>query len=162
MWKTLTCRALCFFWILSDYRFRCMHELSAKTTLVHRKPIRVNWKFSSLLCVGHTKRRRINQDCYFFSIGIYPHLQPIGVECAVRVYPTLEKGKPRAKLSKSRNIKNAVAAFVQRMVLGKAFQSSLLCRRVFFSSGNKSIDFGQIQRIQTSSDSPTSYASRSA
>ena len=45
------------------------------------------------------------------------------------------------------------------MALEKAFQSSLLCRRVFFSSGNKSIDFGQIQRIQTPPDSPTSYAS---
>jgi hypothetical protein len=77
-------------------------------------------------------------------IGIYPYLQAIGLECPVWVYPTLEKGEPRSKLSKSRNIKNAVAAFVQRMVLGKAFQSSLLCRRVLFSSGKKSIKFGQI------------------
>ena len=95
-------------------------------------------------------------------IGIYPYLQAIGLECPVWVYPTLEKGEPRAKLSKSRNIKNSVAAFVEHMVLGKAFQSSLLCRRAFFSSGKKSIDFGQIQRIQTPPDSPTSYASRSA
>ena len=95
-------------------------------------------------------------------IGIYPYLQAIGLECPVWVYPTLEKGDPRAKLSKSRNIKNAVAAFVQRMVLGKAFQSSLLCRRVLFSSGKKSIEFGQIQRIQTSPDSPTSQRAQAA
>ena len=95
-------------------------------------------------------------------IGIYPYLQAIGLECPVWVYPTLEKREPRAKLSKSRNIKNSVAAFVEHMVLGKAFQSSLLCRRVLFSSGKKSIEFGQIQRIQTPPDSPTSYASRSA
>ena len=94
-------------------------------------------------------------------IGIYPRLQAIGLECAARVYPILEKGEPRSKLSKSRK-KNAVAAFVEHMVLRKAFQSSLLCRRVFFSSRKKSIEFGQIQRIQTPPDSPTSYASRSA
>ena len=75
-------------------------------------------------------------------IGIYPYLQAIGLECPVWVYPTLEKGEPRTKLPKSRNIKNAVAAFVEHMALEKAFQSSLLCGRLFFSSGNKSIDFG--------------------
>jgi uncharacterized protein (DUF2225 family) len=59
-------------------------------------------------------------------IGIYLHLQAIGLECAARLYPILEKEEPRSKLSKSRNIKNAVAAFVEHMVLEKAFQSSLL------------------------------------
>ena len=66
LWKTHICRALCFVWILSDYRFRETHDLFAKSGLVHRKPIRVIWYFSSLLCVGHTKRRRINHNCYCF------------------------------------------------------------------------------------------------
>ena len=108
--------------------------------------------------MGHTKRRRINHNCYCFFIGIHPHLQAIGVECAVRVFPTPEEGDPRFKLSKSRHKKIAVAAFVEHMALEKAFQSSLLCRRVFFSSGKKSIEFEQVQRILTSSDSPATFA----
>ena len=73
-------------------------------------------------------------------IGIYPHLQAIGLEYPLWVYPTPEEGDPRFKLSKSRHKKIAVAAFVEHMALEKAFQSSLLCRRVFFSSGkNRSI-----------------------
>ena len=90
--------------------------------------------------MGHTKRRRINHNCYCFLIGIHPHLQAIGVECAVRVFPTPEEGDPRFKLPKSRHKKIAVAAFVEHMALEKTFQSSLLCRRVFFSSEkNRSI-----------------------
>ena len=76
-------------------------------------------------------------------IGIYPYLQAIGLECPVWVYPTLEKGEPRSKLSKSRIIKNAVAAFVEHMALGKALQSSLLCRRVFFSSEKNRSSLGR-------------------
>ena len=73
-------------------------------------------------------------------IGIYPHLQAIGLECPLWVYPTPEEGDPRSKLSKSRHKKIAVAAFVEHMALEKTFQSSLLCRRVFFSSEkNRSI-----------------------
>ena len=73
-------------------------------------------------------------------IGIYPHLQAIGLECPLWVYPTPEEGDPRSKLSESRHKKNAVAAFVEHMALEKTFQSSLLCRRVFFSSEkNRSI-----------------------
>ena len=105
--------------------------------------------------MGHTKRRRINHNCYCFLIGIHPHLQAIGVECAVRVFPTPEEGDPRPKLPKSRHKKIAVAAFVEHMALEKTFQSSLLCRRVFFFFGKKSIDFGQIHRILTSTIWPT-------
>ena len=65
-------------------------------------------------------------------IGIYPYLQAIGLECPLWVYPTQEEGDPRSKLSKSRHKKNAVAAFVEHMVLEKAFRSSLFYRRVFF------------------------------
>ena len=38
-------------------------------------------------------------------IGIYPHLQAIGLECPLWVYPTPEEGDPRSKLSKSRHKK---------------------------------------------------------
>jgi hypothetical protein len=76
-------------------------------------------------------------------IGIHPHLQAIGVECAVRVFPTPEEGDPRPKLPKSRHKKIAVAAFVEHMALEKTFQSSLLCRRVFFSSEKNRLILGR-------------------
>ena len=53
------------------------------------------------------------------------HLQAIGVECAVRVYPTLEKGDPRSKLSKARNKKYEAAAFVVDIVHGESLRPSL-------------------------------------
>jgi len=162
MWKTLTCRALCFFWILSDYGFRCMYELFAKTTLVHRKPIRVNWKFSSLLCVGHTKRRRINQDCYFFSIGIYPHLQPIGVECAVRVYPTLEKGDLRSKLPKARNKKLWSICVCFRHCPWGILSTKFIMDTVSFILMKKPIEVSQIPRILASTIWPTCQTSVNA
>jgi hypothetical protein len=59
----------------------------------------------SCVWVIQSARRRMNQACYWYSIGIYSHLQAVGVEYAVRIYPTLEKGDPRSKLSKARNIK---------------------------------------------------------
>ena len=60
-----------------------MHELFAKTTLVHRKPIRVCWIISSSLCVGHTKRCRISQDCFFFDWYLSPPSADwFGMSCA--------------------------------------------------------------------------------
>ena len=88
-------------------------------------------------------------------IGIYPHLQAIGLECPLWVYPTPEEGDPRSKLSESRHKKNSVAAFVEHMVLRKPFQSSLLCRRVFFSSEKIDRFWADIANPDTP-DSPTS------
>ena len=53
-------------------------------------------------------------------IGVYPYLQAIGFEYPVWVYPTLEKGEPRSKLSKYE-----AAAFVVDIVLDESFWPSL-------------------------------------
>jgi hypothetical protein len=109
-----------------------MHELFAKTTLVHRKPIRVTWWFSSLLCVGHAKRYRTSKGYYYFSIGIFLQLQAIGLECAARVYPTLEKGDLKFKLSKSRNIKMQLPPLSNTWSLGKHFNQVYYAEGCFF------------------------------
>jgi hypothetical protein len=98
------------------------------------------------------------QNLSFFSIGIYPHLQAISLECAAQVYPTLEKRDLRSKLSESQNIKNEVAAFVEHMVLEKDFQPSLLCimKKAIFFFGKKSIEFRQIQIHENEDDNPQS------
>ena len=54
-------------------------------------------------------------------IGIYPHLLAISLDCLVWVYPTLEEGDPRSKMSKPRNTKHTVAVFVVDIVLKNPF-----------------------------------------
>ena len=104
--------------------------------------------------MGHTKRRRINHNFYCYSICIYPHLQAIGVECAVRVFPTPEEGDPRPKLPKSRHKKIAVAAFVEHMALEKTFQSSLLCRIDRFWADTANTDIHNLAYLQNHPQRP--------
>jgi len=120
-----------FFLILSDYRFRNMHELSAKTTLVHLKPIRVCWIISS-------------------------SLQAIGLECPVWVYPTLEKGDPRAKLSKARNKKLWSSCVCCRHCPWGILLTKFIMNKVSFLLIKKSIEVSQIYRILASTIWPTS------
>ena len=76
-------------------------------------------------------------ESFVLLIGVYPHLQAIGLGRAARAYPTLEKGEPRSKTVQISKHKNSVAAFVKHMVLEKAFQPSLVCGSVFFLFGLK-------------------------
>ena len=82
--------------------------------------------------MGHTKRRRINHNCYCFLIGIHPHLQAIGVECAVRVFPTPEEGDPRFKLPKSRHKKLQLPPLSNTWPLRKHFNQVYYVEECFF------------------------------
>ena len=80
----------------------------------------------------NTKRRRINHNCYCFFIGIHPHLQTIGVECAVRVFPTPEEGDPRFKLPKSRHKKMQLPPLSNTWPLRKHFNQVYYVEECFF------------------------------
>ena len=65
-------------------------------------------------------------------IGIYPHLQAIGLEYPLWVYPTPEEGDPRSKLSESRHKKIQLPPLSNTWSLGKHFNQVYCAEGCFF------------------------------
>ena len=65
-------------------------------------------------------------------ISIYIHLQAIGLECPLWVYPTPEEGDPRSKLSKSRHKKLQLPPLSNTRSLGKHFNQVYCADDCFF------------------------------
>ena len=55
-------------------------------------------------------------------IGIYPHLQAIGLECPLWVYPTPEEGDPRSKLDGAADAARAFSSLLSELTDGRFFE----------------------------------------